>query len=107
MNILFLCSMNQWRSPTAERIYANTPGIHARSAGLSSSAVRRVSERDLEWADHIFVMEDEHKRRLKQKFRDAAQYARIHVLDIPDDYSFMDEDLIEQIQTGVQAVLDG
>lgn len=105
MNLLFLCSMNQWRSPTAERVYAKTPGVHARSAGLSSSAVRRVSQRDMEWADHIFVMEDEHKRRLKQRFRDAAQYASIHVLDIPDEYGLMDEKLIEQIQSGVRGVL--
>jgi predicted protein tyrosine phosphatase len=105
MNLLFLCSMNQWRSPTAERIYASHPGINVRSAGLSSSAVRRVSERDIEWADQIFVMEIEHKRRLKQQFRDAAQYARIHVLDIPDEYALMDQELIEQIKTGVVGVI--
>ena len=79
--------------------------MEVRSAGLSSSAVRRLRESDVEWADEIFVMESSHKIRLKKTFRDAAQFASIHVLDIPDDYEYMDPQLIEQIRSGVDAVI--
>lgn len=105
MKLLFICNRNQWRSPTAERVYASTPGLEVRSAGLSSSAVRRLRASDIEWADEIFVMESNHKSRLTKTFRDAAQFASIHVLDIPDDYDHMDPQLIEQIRSGVDAVI--
>ena len=60
LNLLFLCSRNQWRSPTAERLWRKTPGLSTRSAGLSKSARRRVTEADVIWADAILVMEETH-----------------------------------------------
>ena len=32
-HVLFVCGRNQWRSPTAARIYANDQRIEVRSAG--------------------------------------------------------------------------
>ena len=103
--LLFLCSRNQWRSPTAERIYAESQRFDVRSRGLSSSAVQRLGARDVEWADRIFVMETEHKRRLVGAHRDAVVHTPVHVLDIEDDYQFMDPVLIEQIRAGVEDVV--
>ena len=60
MNVLFVCSKNQWRSPTAEKIFAEDYGIRTRSAGTSSSARHRINQRDLAWADIIMVMEERH-----------------------------------------------
>ncbi|MGH8106566.1 MAG: phosphotyrosine protein phosphatase, partial [Arenimonas sp.] len=57
-NILFICSRNQWRSPTAEKIWHQRHGVSARSAGTSPNARRTVSAKDFQWADIIFVMED-------------------------------------------------
>ncbi|WP_017931039.1 low molecular weight protein tyrosine phosphatase family protein [Robiginitomaculum antarcticum] len=105
INILFVCSKNQWRSPTAERIFAKQPGIHVRSAGTSSSARRKISASDIEWADIILVMEDKHKARITFGFRDAARHTHIDVLDIPDDYPFMDENLIEILRAKVHPYL--
>ena len=104
MRLLFICSRNQWRSPTAERVFRGRPDLEVRSAGVSDKARRRVSERDLAWADLVLVMEKKHKRMLDQRFgRDVAR--EIEVLDIPDDYKAMDPELVELLEERVAEVL--
>jgi predicted protein tyrosine phosphatase len=103
--VLFVCSRNQWRSPTAEAIYRNDSRIDARSAGVSTSARRRVSEKLLRWADLVLVMEAAHKRKLREDFPEVFQDLRVEVLDIPDDYEFMDPALVELIQASVEPLL--
>ena len=98
INLLFVCSMNKWRSPTAEEIYAKHELINARSRGTSKKAVRRVNADDLKWADIVFVMESKHRQQLQSRFPGETKYTEIHVLDIPDDYQFMDPELIQMIQ---------
>ena len=44
LNVLFVCSRNQWRSPTAEQVWRRHPRVNARSAGTSGSARRVVGE---------------------------------------------------------------
>jgi predicted protein tyrosine phosphatase len=105
LKLLFLCSRNQWRSPTAEALYQNDPRVEVQSAGLSPSARRRVTEKLLLWADLILVMETEHKRRLADRFPDAPPDLRIEVLDIPDDYAFMDPELIHLLQERVEPLI--
>ncbi|MEM9520798.1 MAG: phosphotyrosine protein phosphatase [Actinomycetota bacterium] len=103
--ILFVCSRNQWRSPTAERIYAREPGLAVRSGGTSPKARCRVSEADVRWADAIFVMERKHRDRLAATFPRAMQYKVVHVLGIPDEYQFMDPELIELLEQVVTPLL--
>jgi predicted protein tyrosine phosphatase len=95
MNVLFVCSRNQWRSPTAEQVWRRIAGVNVRSAGTSPKAKRPVNVADLQWADVIFVMEPKHKQRLQADFRQCLNGKRIEVLDIPDDYQFMDPELVE------------
>ena len=68
MNILFICSRNNWRSPTAETIYKSRQGHKFRSAGTEPSAKIGVSSKNILWADIIFTMEKKHKQRLLDKF---------------------------------------
>ncbi len=105
MNLLFICSRNQWRSPTGEEIYKNRPGLNVRSAGTEPSARIRLSAKTLAWADVIFVMEKKHKQRIKEKFGDELDHQTIVILDIPDEYQFMDEELIEDITSKVDSYL--
>ena len=98
IHVLFICSKNQWRSPTGEAVFAKTPGLVVRSAGTSRRAKRPVSVNDLRWADRILVMEDKHRARLRAQFRDEVRYKTMHVLDIPDLYRFMDPELVEILQ---------
>ncbi|MFH4158177.1 low molecular weight protein tyrosine phosphatase family protein [Acinetobacter bereziniae] len=95
MNSLFICSRNQWRSPTAERIFAVGYGVATRSAGTSKHAKHTISLKDIAWADMIFVMEQKHKQNIKEKFPQPLQHKKVIVLDIPDEYPYMDEALIE------------
>jgi predicted protein tyrosine phosphatase len=107
MRLLFLCSRNQWRSPTAEKVYQNDPRVEARSAGLSASARCRVSESLLRWADRVLVMEHAHKQRLREQFPELMRDLRIDVLDIPDDYKFMNPELMALIRERVEPLLTG
>lgn len=105
MNLLFVCSRNQWRSPTGEAIYKNHSGISARSAGTEPSARIRVSSRHIEWADIIFCMEKKHKNRLIENFPDIIAGKNIVVLNIPDEYQYMDEELVSMIKDTVDNYL--
>jgi len=104
-NILFICSRNQWRSPTAEKVYSIDPRVHARSAGTSPKARHTVNAKDITWAELIFVMEYKHKDRLKADYSKLLQYKKVIVLDIPDEYQYMDEELVELIEASVEKYL--
>lgn len=93
-NILFVCSQNRLRSPTAEQVFADYPGIETDSAGLDSSADMPLSAEQIAWADVIVVMENSHRNKLRKTFKSALKGQRIVVLEIPDDYGFMQPELI-------------
>ncbi len=101
INLLFICSRNQWRSPTGERVYSQK-GYCTRSAGTSPNAKRTVSVKDIQWATHVFVMEKKHKQRLVATFPRFFEYKKIVVLDIPDEYQFMDDELVSILETSVE-----
>ena len=104
MNLLFVCSRNQWRSPTAEAIYKDLPYLNVRSAGTEPSARIKLNQKTILWADVVFVMEKKHKQRILEKF-EILPDQQIITLDIPDEYKFMDEELIEEIKTKVDSFL--
>lgn len=106
MNILFICSRNQWRSPTAEEIYRKHPGLNVRSAGTASSARVKVTGKLIDWADLIMVMEKRHKQQLYKQFPEALAEKEVIVLDIPDDYTYMDPELVASIQASVDPYID-
>jgi len=98
--------MNQWRSPTAERIYRKHDGIAVRSAGTRKAARKTVSATDIEWADIICVMEESHSARLRSDFRNLLGHIDVYVLDIPDDYGFMDPELVLLLQGAVDPIIE-
>ena len=100
-NVLFICSQNRLRSPTAEQVFANWPGIEASSAGLNHDAENPVTPELVQWADLIFVMERAHRSKLSAKFKPYLGNARVICLDIPDDYEFMDPDLVRLLKAKV------
>ena len=100
-HVLFICSQNRLRSPTAEHIFADWPGVATTSAGLNNDAENPVTPELLEWADIIFVMESVHRRKLASKFRPHLRNKRIICLEIPDDHDFMQPELIEILKARV------
>ena len=99
--LLFVCSRNRWRSPTAEKLFDGVDGIQARSAGTEPSARIRVTAGHLGWADVIFVMEKKHQRRLSEKFAEELANKPVICLHISDDYQFMQPELVASLQAAV------
>jgi predicted protein tyrosine phosphatase len=97
-NALFVCSANKLRSPTAEQIFATWPDIETDSAGLLETADIMLSPEQIEWADIIFVMEKRHRSKLSKKFKRHLNGKRVVCLDIPDDYSYMQPELITLLE---------
>ncbi len=106
LNLLFVCSRAQWRSPTAERVFSRDPRYACRARGVSSAATRVLRRGDVEWSDQVFVMERRHATRLRAEHRDALGDKPVHVLDIPDDYTFMDPELVKLVTERVASQLD-
>ena len=100
-NVLFVCSANRLRSPTAEQVFSSWPGIETDSAGISNDADVVLSTEQIQWADIIFVMEKTHRNKLNRKFRSSLNGKRVICLDIPDDYEFMDPVLIRILESRV------
>ena len=100
--LLFLCSRNQWRSPTAEALCKNHPRYDARSAGTENGARIKVTACHLGWADVIFCMERKHADRLREKFPEELAGKPLITLRIPDDYpATHDPALIEHLRAAL------
>ncbi len=101
MRLLFLCSQGRLRSRTAAAIYSERPGVEARFAGLDADTDAPLQEVDVEWADHVLVMERSHHSQLSRRFKEQVRGKRVHVLDIPDEYDYMQPELVRLLKTRV------
>ncbi len=99
--ILFVCSRNRLRSPTAEQVFAAWPGVEVASAGTDHDAEVSLTPELLAWAELIFVMEPMHRDKLRQRFRAQLSKQRIVCLNIADDYAFMQPELIALLKRKV------
>jgi predicted protein tyrosine phosphatase len=93
-NLLVICGKNKRRSRTAEYIFKNDSRFNIRSAGLSPKSNRKISENDLNWATLVLVMETNHRSKIRELYTHLA-LPDIQVLNIPDEYEYMDENLIQ------------
>lgn len=104
--LLFVCSRNRLRSPTAEQVFASYPDIKTASAGISHDAEEPLSAELIVWADMLFVMEKGHLAKLRSRFRAHLRGGlRVICLDIPDDYDYMQPELVELLRRKVGAYL--
>lgn len=101
MNLLFVCSENRLRSPTAEAVFSQYPGINAIGAGTNFDAETPVSGDLIEWADVILVMEKSHRNKLAKKYKELLKGKRLVCLDIPDIYECMQPELIQLLEARV------
>jgi predicted protein tyrosine phosphatase len=101
IRVLFVCSLNRLRSPTAEEVFSTRPGIETMSAGTDSSAENPISDEIVEWADVVLCMEDRHRRLLNERHGPALRGRKVAVLDVPDRYGYMDPKLINLLKRKV------
>ena len=96
--LLFVCSRNRFRSLTAEKLFEGSSLYQVRSVGTQPDARIVVTEGHLGWADTIFCMEKSHVNRLTRKFPEVLHGKRMVCLHIPDDYEFMDSELLDELR---------
>jgi len=106
LKLLFICSLNRWRSLTAETMYEGFPGYVVKSAGTEPGARIKVNEGHVGWADIIFAMEKKHVRILREKFGEALRDKKIVCLHIPDSYRYMDPALIDELKTSLSQYVE-
>ncbi len=99
--VLFICSQNRLRSPTAEQVFASWPNVETDSAGLGGDASVPLSPEQIQWATIIFVMEKAHRNRLNQRFRACLNGKKIICLDIPDNFEYMQPELVSLLEAKV------
>jgi predicted protein tyrosine phosphatase len=102
LRVLFVCSQNKLRSPTAEQVFADYPGIECTSAGTNDDAENPLSAELVEWADVIFVMEKQHQKKLASRYQRNLRGKRVVCLVIPDDYEFMQPELVDLLERRVK-----
>lgn len=101
MKLLFVCSENRLRSPTAEAVFSEYEGVEAIGAGTNHDAETPVSGDLVEWADAILVMEKSHRNKISKKYKEQLKGKKLVVLDIPDVYECMDPELIKLLKAKV------
>ncbi len=97
--LLFVCSRNQWRSPTAEALFKNSDLYTAKSAGTSDKARVKITPGLINWADCIFAMEKRHAAIIQRNYADLLVDTQLIILHISDDYHYLDPELIEILQS--------
>jgi len=103
--LLFICSENRLRSPTAEAIFTEYENLEAIGAGTNNDAATPVSGDLIEWADVILVMENMHRNKVSKKYKEILKNKRLIVLDIADNYEYMEPELIKLLKTKVSRLI--
>ena len=106
IKVLFVCSRNRRRSLTAEQIFKDIPGLQVRSAGTQPASRIVITEGMLGWADITFVMEKAHLRKLEERFPALVAEKVVIALHIPDEFEFMQNELIDELQAKVLPILE-
>ncbi|MBE0350931.1 low molecular weight protein tyrosine phosphatase family protein [Pseudoalteromonas lipolytica] len=101
MNLLFVCSENRLRSPTAEEVFSEYEGINAIGCGTNLDSETPLSGDLIEWADVIFMMEKTHKNKVSNKYKELLKGKKLACLEIPDNYQRMQPELIKLLTSKV------
>ena len=101
MRVLFFCSLNLSRSPTAESVFSRVSGIEAMSAGTEKNAEMPVSAELIEWAEIVLVMEEHHRKKLQDRFGKMLREKKLVVLEIPDLYGYGNPELVQVLKAKV------
>lgn len=100
--LLFVCTENKMRSPTAEAVLKGMNGYEVKSAGTSKQARVSIDRGLLEWADRIYVFEKKHVDAIRYRWPD--QLRKVINLHIPDEYDYMQSELVDLILSKVMGL---
>ncbi len=97
--LLFICTANNARSQTAEKIFGDDVRFETKSAGVHPISSILVTPSHLEWADYIIVMEKLNRIALQVMFPDIYFAQKIICLYLPSQYDFMDSELVKLLKS--------
>jgi predicted protein tyrosine phosphatase len=103
--VLFVCRQNRMRSATAERLFCKRRDLDVRSAGTAPDALVRVNANMLDWAEIIFVMDEDQRQWLEANFEQHAALSKVVCLDIPDVFTFLQPELVKLLEERVPPYL--
>lgn len=106
MKVLFVCTANKLRSPTAEDVFRDYSGIEVVSAGTDAQAPNPLTKELVASADLIFVMEPHHREHIRKKYKQRPADSRIITLNIPDEYERGDPILVALLKQKVKHRID-
>jgi predicted protein tyrosine phosphatase len=92
------------RSATAHKIYENDERFEIKSAGTDKNANTPLTQGILNWADSVIVMEKHHRNHIRKHFPDIYKNKKIVCLYIPDDYDYMQIELIELLKEKIEDI---
>ena len=95
IKILFVCTVNRMRSATAHKVFETDERFEVKSAGTDNTAHTVLTRELLTWADTIVVMEKTHRNMIHNQFKDIYETKRIACLYIPDEYDYMQPELVD------------
>lgn len=104
LKILFVCTVNRMRSATAHKIFESDQRFWVDSAGIDNSAATVLEAEHLEWADAIIVMEKHHSNFIRNKYPEYYKKKKIVCLHVPDNFNFMQPELISILKKKVDDV---
>ena len=93
-NILFVCTVNRMRSATAHKIFEEDKRFNVKSAGTDVNANTVLTQELLDWSTAIIVMEKHHRSFIRKHFPQIYNHKKIVCFYIPDDYDYMQQELI-------------
>jgi len=101
VRVLFVCSRNKLRSPTAEEVFTGYKSLEVASAGLNHDSAVPITRELVQWAETIFVMESAYLSRLRSRFQKELKDTKVVCLKIPDRFAYMDPELVSILETKV------
>ncbi len=104
LRILFVCTVNRMRSATAHELYKNDERFEINSAGTDASAKTVINQQLLDWGDAIVVMEKAHRNFIRKQYPNAYSTKKIVCLYIPDEYEYMQKELVDAISVKFEDV---
>lgn len=104
-HVLFVCAQNRLRSPTAQEVFVAWPELETASAGLDADAVVPLTAAHINWANIVFVMEPAQKVKVLKLFKSQTGQKPVICLNIPDEYTRMQPELVALLKTKVPPFL--
>jgi predicted protein tyrosine phosphatase len=108
VNVLFVCTENLARSPTAAALFSELQGQvgrhNARAVGTAPHAPRRLTTRELAWAELVAVMEPRHLGMILSHWPQHAK--KVVVLQIEEHLASSERELRRILEPKIRMLLE-